>query len=40
VLSPKELSLTNGANGSTAAIANVTESVPAKEAAPEERPES
>ncbi len=40
VLSPKELSLTNGANGSTPAIANVTESVPAKEVAPEDRSES
>jgi cell division protease FtsH len=40
VLSPKELSLTNGANGATPATAGLTESVPATEAAPEDRPES
>jgi cell division protease FtsH len=40
VLSPKELSLTNGANGSAAAIATATESVPATDAAPEDRTES
>jgi len=40
VLSPKELSLTNGSNGATPAIAKATESVPATEAVPEERPES
>ena len=40
VLSPKELALTNGANGATAAIANATESVPTTEAAPEDRRES
>lgn len=40
VLSPKELSLTNGANGSVPAIATATESVPATEAASEDRTES
>lgn len=40
VLSPKELSLTNGANGSTAAIATATESVPVTETAPEDRTDS
>jgi cell division protease FtsH len=40
VLSPKELSLTNGANGATPAIATATESVPATEQAPEDRTES
>ncbi|REE62489.1 membrane protease FtsH catalytic subunit [Streptomyces sp. 3212.3] len=39
VLSPKELALTNGANGATPAIANVTESV-STEKAPEDRRES
>lgn len=40
VLSPKELALTNGVNGATPAITGTAESVPAKEAAPEDRPES
>ncbi|MGW0824340.1 ATP-dependent zinc metalloprotease FtsH [Streptomyces sp. NPDC002845] len=41
VLSPKELALTNGANGATPAIASAAESVSVtKEPAPEERPES
>jgi cell division protease FtsH len=44
VLSPKELALTNGANGTTPAISTakstVTEPAPAAEPAPEERPES
>ncbi|MEU6365463.1 ATP-dependent zinc metalloprotease FtsH [Streptomyces sp. NPDC046931] len=39
VLSPKELALTNGANGATPAIANATEALPA-ETAPEDRRES
>ncbi|GAA3872557.1 ATP-dependent zinc metalloprotease FtsH [Streptomyces lannensis] len=39
VLSPKELALTNGANGATPAIANATESV-STEKAPEDRRES
>ncbi|MEU6097545.1 ATP-dependent zinc metalloprotease FtsH [Streptomyces sp. NPDC047079] len=39
VLSPKELALTNGANGATPAIANATESLPT-EVAPEDRRES
>ncbi len=44
VLSPKELALTNGANGSAAAISTVkstaAESAPAAEQTPEDRPES
>lgn len=44
VLSPKELALTNGANGSAAAISTVkstaVESAPATEQTPEDRPES
>ncbi|GAA5056045.1 ATP-dependent zinc metalloprotease FtsH [Streptomyces similanensis] len=44
VLSPKELALTNGANGATASISTVkstaTESAPATEQTPEDRPES
>ncbi len=44
VLSPKELALTNGANGATAAISTVkstaAEPAPATEQAPEDRPES
>ncbi len=44
VLSPKELALTNGANGATAAISTVkstaTESAPVTDQAPEDRPES
>ncbi|GAA3801756.1 ATP-dependent zinc metalloprotease FtsH [Streptomyces coacervatus] len=44
VLSPKELALTNGANGATPAISTVkstaAESAPAIETAPEDRPES
>ncbi len=44
VLSPKELALTNGANGSTAAISTVkstaAESAPVTEQTPEDRPES
>jgi cell division protease FtsH len=44
VLSPKELALTNGANGATPAISTVkstaTESAPVAEPAPEDRPES
>ncbi|WP_428935116.1 ATP-dependent zinc metalloprotease FtsH [Streptomyces sp. ACT015] len=45
VLSPKELALTNGANGTAAPAVSTTktpatESAPAPEAAPEERPES
>ncbi|MEU6219956.1 ATP-dependent zinc metalloprotease FtsH [Streptomyces sp. NPDC047022] len=39
VLSPKELALTNGANGATPAIANATESLPT-EKAPEDHRES
>lgn len=39
VLSPKELALTNGANGATPAIANATETV-STEKAPEDRRES
>ncbi|MFJ5530007.1 ATP-dependent zinc metalloprotease FtsH [Streptomyces sp. NPDC093261] len=39
VLSPKELALTNGANGAAPAIANATESLPT-EKAPEDRRES
>ncbi|MEU8587211.1 ATP-dependent zinc metalloprotease FtsH [Streptomyces sp. NPDC048664] len=39
VLSPKELALTNGANGATAAIANATESLPT-ESAPEDHRDS
>lgn len=44
VLSPKELALTNGANGATAAISTVkstaTESAPVTDQTPEDRPES
>ncbi len=44
VLSPKELALTNGANGATAAISTVkstaSESAPVTEQTPEDRPES
>ncbi|GGY04753.1 ATP-dependent zinc metalloprotease FtsH [Streptomyces naganishii JCM 4654] len=44
VLSPKELALTNGANGATAAISTVkstaTEPAPATEQAPEDRPDN
>ncbi|WP_280888961.1 ATP-dependent zinc metalloprotease FtsH [Streptomyces sp. LBL] len=44
VLSPRELALTNGANGATPAISTVkstaAEPAPATESAPEERPES
>lgn len=44
VLSPKELALTNGANGATPAISTAkstaTEHAPATEAIPEDRPES
>lgn len=44
VLSPKELALTNGANGSTAAISTVkstaTEPAPATEQVPEDRPDN
>ncbi|KFG74902.1 ATP-dependent zinc metalloprotease FtsH [Streptomyces mutabilis] len=44
VLSPKELALTNGANGATAAISTAksttAEPAPAPERAPEDRPES
>ncbi|CAM5251382.1 ATP-dependent zinc metalloprotease FtsH OS=Streptomyces tendae OX=1932 GN=ftsH PE=3 SV=1 [Streptomyces tendae] len=43
VLSPKELALTNGANGATAAIStakSTSEPAPAPERAPEDRPES
>ncbi|GAA4942590.1 hypothetical protein GCM10023238_05540 [Streptomyces heliomycini] len=44
VLSPKELALTNGANGATPAITTVknttTDPAPAPERTPEERPES
>ncbi|BCM68539.1 hypothetical protein EASAB2608_03873 [Streptomyces sp. EAS-AB2608] len=44
VLSPKELALTNGANGATAAISTAkstaTESAPVTEQTPEDRPES
>ncbi|GAB1336976.1 ATP-dependent zinc metalloprotease FtsH [Streptomyces sp. E-15] len=44
VLSPKELALTNGANGSTAAISTVkstaAESAPVTEQTPKDRPES
>ncbi|OIJ89690.1 ATP-dependent zinc metalloprotease FtsH [Streptomyces colonosanans] len=40
VLSPKELALTNGANGATPAIANATEAVPVSDTAPEDRRES
>ncbi|GGS85615.1 ATP-dependent zinc metalloprotease FtsH [Streptomyces cinerochromogenes] len=44
VLSPKELALTNGANGATAAISTVkstaAESAPVTEQTPEDRPES
>jgi cell division protease FtsH len=44
VLSPKELALTNGANGATPAIttakATAAEPAPVTEQAPEDRPES
>ncbi|GAA2233557.1 ATP-dependent zinc metalloprotease FtsH [Streptomyces nogalater] len=44
VLSPKELALTNGANGATASISTAkstaTESAPVTEQSPEDRPES
>jgi cell division protease FtsH len=44
VLSPKELALTNGANGATAAISTAkstaAEPAPATEQAPEDRPEN